>query len=88
MRHNPKVKVNAGIVHEGDRITMKLADGTSQKAQAGRTQVFSCPPLTYFVTVNGKVVVDLDPMEVIDEDDRPTAKKRGDKLRRALGKDN
>jgi len=29
--------------------------------------VWPCPPLTYHVTVNGKVVVDLDPMEVIDE---------------------
>jgi len=68
MSHNTKVKVNAGIVHEGDRIAMKMADGTTKKAQAGRTCVWPCPPLTYHVTVNGKVVVDLDPLEVIDED--------------------
>ena len=88
MRQNPKVKINAGIVHEGDLIFMRLADGTTQKAQAGRTRVWPCPPLTHYATVNGKVVVDLDPMEVIDEDDRPEAKRALGRVRRQLGKDN
>ena len=71
MRQDIKVKINAGIVHEGDTITMKLADGTTQKARASRTRVWPCPPLTYHVTVNGKIVVDLDPLEVIDESELP-----------------
>lgn len=73
------MKINAGIVHEGDVIKMWLADGTTQSEQAGRTRAWACPPLTYKVTVNGILVVDLDPSDVIDVNhaaDAPKPKKR------------